>query len=61
MYLDNRDEEKDMWQLQSADYVALKDQILSTLNFNQHMLILKKKADIICACYRQINNYPELI
>ena len=25
------------------------------------MNLLKKKADIICACYREIKNYPELI
>ena len=28
---------------------------------SQSMQLLKKKAEIICACYRELSNYPELI
>ena len=25
------------------------------------MLLLKKKAELLCACYRELQNFPELI
>ncbi|CDW84107.1 importin beta- [Stylonychia lemnae] len=61
LYLDKRTEEASFWQLSGQDFVQLKDQILTNIDFQQPMLLLKKKADIICACYREIKNYPELI
>ncbi len=60
-YLDKRDEEKALWQLSAEEFRVLKDFMLQSIDFNQQMLLLKKKADIICACYREIENYPELI
>jgi len=60
-YLDKRDEEKALWQLSAEEFRVLKDFMLQSIDFNQPMLLLKKKADIICACYREIENYPELI
>lgn len=34
---------------------------MGSIDFSQPMLYLKKKAEIICSCYREIENYPELI
>ena len=35
--------------------------MLASIDFSQPMLFLKKKAEIICSCSREIQNYPELI
>lgn len=60
-FLDKRKEEEGLWQLSADEFRQLKDFVLASIDFNQPMLFLKKKADIICACYREIENYPELI
>ncbi len=61
-YLDKRAEESGLWQLSKPEFAALKDEVLKSIDFtNQSMLVLKKKAEIVCACYREIENYPELI
>ncbi len=62
LYLDKREEEKALWQLQPADVLALKDQVLASVDFqNNKMSLLKRKAEIICSCYRDTQNYQELI
>jgi len=60
-YLDKRKEEEGLWQLSNDDFRALKDFVLASIDFSHSMLFLKKKAEIICSCYREIENYPELI
>jgi hypothetical protein len=35
--------------------------VLASIDFSHPMLFLKKKAEIICSCSREIQNYPELI
>ena len=60
-FLDKRKEEEGLWQLSSSDFGNLKDQILASIDFTQSMLLLKRKAEIVCTCYKEIQNYPELI
>ncbi len=60
-FLDKRKEEEGLWQLAPEDFKTLKDFILASIDFSHPMLFLKKKAEIICTCYREIQNYPELI
>lgn len=62
LFVDNRKEEEGLWQLSAGEYIQLKEAITSSLNFGGSTLsLLKRKADLICACYREIKNYPELI
>ena len=60
-FLDKRKEEEGLWQLSKEEFRQLKDFMLGSIDFSQPMHFLKKKADIITACYREIENYPELI
>ena len=60
-FLDKRKEEEGLWQLSTEEFRQLKDFMLASIDFSQPMLFLKKKADIIASCYREIENYPELI
>ena len=61
-FIDKRKEEEGLWQLNLDEFKVLKDQILASIDFSsQPMALLKKKAEIICSCYREIQNYPELI
>ena len=60
-FLDKRKEEEGLWQLSNEEFRQLKDFMLGSIDFSQPMLFLKKKADIITACYREIESYPELI
>jgi hypothetical protein len=60
-YLDKRKEEDGLWQLGLEDFRTLKDFIFGSIDFSHSMLFLKKKAEIICSCYRELQNYPELI
>lgn len=60
-FIDKRAEEDGQWQLSTEEFNVLKGQMLGSIDFSQSMLLLKKKAEIICSCYREINNYPELI
>jgi hypothetical protein len=60
-YLDKRNEEKNLWQLSTEEFSILKEQIATSIDFSQPMPLLKRKAEIICSCYREMQNYPELI
>ena len=60
-YIDKRLEEEGLWQLSTEEFLALKDQVLASIDFSQPMPILRKKAEIVCSCYREIQAYPELI
>ena len=61
-YLDDRVEEDGLWQLDKAQAIELKNKISSTINFTvQHKMLLNRKADIICKCYKKTENYDEMI
>lgn len=61
-YLDDRPEEEKLWQTSQPHLFALRDQVSLSLNFQaQSNQILKRKADIICKCYRKLDSYPEMI
>jgi hypothetical protein len=54
-YLDKRTEEEGLWQLSPEEFRLLKDQLLQSIDFTtQPMNLLKKKAEIVCSCYREI-------
>lgn len=61
-YLDDRDDEKDMWQLTNEHVVELRNAISNSINFEVNSkLLLERKADIICKCYKKLEIYPEMI
>lgn len=61
-FLDDREEEKGMWQLTNENVVELRNEISSNINFViNSKLLLERKADIICKCYRKLEIYPEMI
>ncbi len=53
-YLDKRSDEEGLWQLSADEFRQLKDFLLASIDFSHPMLFLKKKAEIICSCYREI-------
>lgn len=51
-----------MWQLTNENVVELRNEISSNINFViNSKLLLERKADIICKCYRKLEIYPEMI
>lgn len=61
-YLDDRDEEKEMWQLTNDNVVALRNAMMSSINYlTNSKKLLEKKAEIICKCYKKLDTYPEMI
>jgi hypothetical protein len=61
-YLDDRVEEETFWQLSNQHVIDLKNTISASINFEvQTKLLLERKADIICKCFRKLENYEEMI
>lgn len=61
-YLDERSEEEGMWALTKEQTEVLKTQISGSLDFaSQSTSLLRRKADIICKCYKKAENYEEMI
>ena len=61
-YLDDRLEEEKFWQLTNQHATDIKNTISSSINFsNQSKLLLQRKADIICKCFRKLETYEEMI
>jgi hypothetical protein len=62
LFVDKRKEEEGMWQLAGDDYMQLKNAITGSLDFvNTTVSNLRRKADLVCACYKESKNYTELI
>jgi hypothetical protein len=53
-FLDKRAEEEGLWQLSPAEFSSLKDTVLGSIQFTEQMALLKRKAEIICTCYKEI-------
>ena len=54
MYLDKRAEEEGLWQLSPPDFAVLKDQVLGSITFTEKLALLKRKAEIVCTCYKEL-------
>ena len=56
-YLDNRLEEKELYQLNAEEVQGLKNTIGQSINFDQPLNLLKKKSEIICKLYKKTEEY----
>jgi hypothetical protein len=62
LYLDDRVEEEGQWKLENAQVSQLKDTISGSIDFKTNSVpMLRRKADIICKCFRKLENYQEMI
>ena len=61
-FLDDRKEEEGLWQVNKDQIAELKTTMSQSLNFKvQSKQLLKRKADLICKCYRKLESYDEMI
>ena len=61
-FLDDREEEEGLWKMSPEQTAQLKDKISQSIDFvAQPSSLLKRKADIICKCFRKLETYPEMI
>lgn len=62
LYLDDREEEKDQWQMSSDQITTLKNTVSASINFAADSInVLRKKAEIICKCFKKLETYEEMI
>lgn len=62
LYLDDRPEEQGQWQMTNEQVVTLKNTISQSINFASNSInILRRKADIICKCFRKLETYEEMM
>lgn len=62
LYLDDRQEEDGLWKPNNEQITILKNAVSESINFEANSInLLKRKAEVICKCFRKLETYDEMI
>lgn len=62
LFLDDRAEEENLWKPVNDQIIVIKDKVSQSIDFaNNSINLLRRKAEVICKCFRKLESYDEMI